>query len=49
MEKPRYSRKTNKQTNKFTQYLSTKPALQTIIDGNLQTQGGNYTLEIARK
>jgi hypothetical protein len=35
--------------NKFTQYLSTNPALQSIIDGKLQHQEGNYTLEKARK
>jgi hypothetical protein len=35
--------------NKFTQYLSTNPALQRIIHGNLQHKEGNYTLEEARK
>jgi hypothetical protein len=35
--------------NKFTQYLSTNPALQRIIDGKLQHKAGNYTLEKARK
>ena len=30
---------------KFTQYLSTNPALQRIIDGKHQHKGGNYTLE----
>ena len=35
--------------NKFTQYLSTNPALQRIINGKLQHKEGNYTLEIARK
>jgi hypothetical protein len=34
---------------KFTQYLSTNPALQRIVKGNLQHKGGNYTLEKARK
>ena len=34
---------------KFTQYLSMNPALQRIIDGNLQHKEGNYTLEKARK
>jgi hypothetical protein len=34
---------------KFTQYLSTNPALQRIIDGTLQHEEGNYTLEKARK
>jgi len=33
---------------KFTQYLSTNPALQSIIDEKFQ-HGGNYTLEKARK
>ena len=35
--------------NKFTQYLSTNPALQRIIDGKCQLKVGNYTLEKARK
>ena len=35
--------------NKFTQYLSTNPALQRIIDGKHQHKEGNYTLEKARK
>ena len=35
--------------NKFTQYLSTNPALQCIIDGKYQHKEGNYTLEKARK
>ena len=35
--------------NKFTQYLSTNPALQRIIDGKGQHKEGNYTLEKARK
>jgi hypothetical protein len=35
--------------NKFTQYLSTNPALQRIIDGKCQHKEGNYTLEKARK
>jgi hypothetical protein len=35
--------------NKFTQYLSTNPALQRIIDGKLQHKEGNYALEKARK
>jgi hypothetical protein len=34
---------------KFTQYHSTNPALQKIIDGKHQNRGGNYTLEKARK
>jgi hypothetical protein len=34
---------------KFTQYLSTNPALQRIIKGKHQHKGGNYTLEKARK
>jgi hypothetical protein len=34
--------------NKFTQYLSTNPALQRI-DGKLQPKEGNYILEKARK
>jgi hypothetical protein len=34
---------------KFTQYLSTNPALQRIIDGKHQHKGENYTLEEARK
>jgi hypothetical protein len=33
---------------KFTQYLSTKPALQMIIMAKLQHKEGNYTLEKAR-
>jgi hypothetical protein len=33
--------------NKFTQYLSTNPALQWIIDGKCQHKVGNYTLEKA--
>jgi hypothetical protein len=35
--------------NKFTQYLSTNPALQGIIKGKLQQKEGNYALEKARK
>jgi hypothetical protein len=35
--------------NKFTQYRSTNPALQRIINGKLQHEEGNYTLEKARK
>jgi hypothetical protein len=35
--------------NKFTQYLSTNPTLQRVINGKLQHKKGNYTLEIARK
>jgi hypothetical protein len=35
--------------NKFTQYLSSNPALQRIIDGKLSHKKGNYTLEKARK
>jgi hypothetical protein len=34
---------------KFTQYLSTNPALQRIIKGKFQHKEGNYTLEKARK
>ena len=36
-------------TTKFTQYLSTNPAPQWIMDGNHQYKEGNYTLEKARK
>jgi hypothetical protein len=35
--------------NKFTQYLSTNPALQRIINGKLQQKEQNYTLEKSRK
>ena len=35
--------------NKFTQYLSTNPDLQRIIDRKLQHKKGNYTLEKSRK
>jgi hypothetical protein len=45
MEKQKYSMK----KNKFTQYLSTIPALRRIIKGKLQHKEGNYTLEKARK
>jgi hypothetical protein len=34
---------------KFTQYLSTNPALQRIITGKHQHKDRNYTLEKARK
>jgi hypothetical protein len=34
---------------KFTRYLSTNPALQRIIKGNLQHKDGKYALEKARK
>jgi hypothetical protein len=34
---------------KFTQYLSTNPALQRIIGGKYQHKEGNYTPEKARK
>jgi hypothetical protein len=34
---------------KFTQYLSTNPALQRIIKGKLQHKEGNYALKKARK
>jgi hypothetical protein len=34
---------------KFTQHLSTNPALQSIIDEKCQNKEGNYTLEKARK
>jgi hypothetical protein len=34
---------------KFTQYISTNPALQSIINGKLQHKEGNYALEKARK
>jgi hypothetical protein len=47
MEKTRYSMK--KKKNKFTQYLSTNPPLQRIINGKLQNKEENYTLEKARK
>ena len=33
--------------NKFTQYLSTNPALQRIMNGKHQPKEGNYTLEKA--
>jgi hypothetical protein len=35
--------------NKFTQHLSTNPALQRILDGKCQHKEGNCTLEKARK
>jgi hypothetical protein len=35
--------------NKFTQYLSTNPALQRILKAKHQHKDGNYTLEKARK
>jgi hypothetical protein len=34
---------------KITQYLSTNPALQRMIDGKCQQKEGNYILEKARK
>ena len=34
---------------KFTQYLSTNPALQRIIKGKLQNKEGNYSLEKSKK
>jgi hypothetical protein len=34
---------------KFTQYLSTNPALRRIIDGKDPHKEGNYTLEKARE
>ena len=34
---------------KFTQFLSTNPALQRIIKGKHKHKDGNYTLEKARK
>jgi hypothetical protein len=34
---------------KFTQYLSTNPALQKIIKGKHQHKNGNYAPEKARK
>jgi hypothetical protein len=34
---------------KFTQYFSTSPTLQSIIDGKRQHKEGNYILEKARK
>jgi hypothetical protein len=34
---------------KFTQYLSTNPALQRIIKGKQQLKDGNYNIEKARK
>jgi hypothetical protein len=33
---------------KFTQYLSTNPALQRIRQGKTQAQGRNYTIEKAK-
>jgi hypothetical protein len=44
MKNPRYS-----MTKTFSQYLSTNPALQRIIDGKLQHKEENYALEKARK
>jgi hypothetical protein len=44
MVKPKYSK-----TTKFTQYLSTNPALQRIIKGKPQNKDRNYALEKARK
>jgi hypothetical protein len=44
MEKPRYS-----MTKTFTQYLSTNPVLQRIINGKLEHKEENYTLEKATK
>ena len=41
--------KTVHDKNKFTQYLSTNPALQRIVDGKHQHKEWNYTLEEARK
>ena len=41
--------KTFHHKTKFTQYLSTSPALQRKIDGKQQHKEGNYTLEKARK
>ena len=35
--------------NKFTQYLSTNPALQRINKRKTKTKKGNYTLETSRK
>jgi hypothetical protein len=35
--------------NKFTQDLSTNPALQRILDGKRQNKEGNYTLDKPRK
>ena len=35
--------------NKFTQYLSTNPALQRVIQGKLKHKDENYPLEKARK
>jgi hypothetical protein len=34
---------------KFTQYLSTNPALQRIVNGKLQHKERNYTLEKCKK
>jgi hypothetical protein len=34
---------------KITQYLSTNPALQRIINGKFQHKEGNYTIEKERK
>jgi hypothetical protein len=41
--------KQNKNKNRFTQYLSTNPVLQRIIDEEHQHKEGNYTLEKASK
>ena len=35
--------------NKFTQYISTNPALQRIITGKKKYKDGNHVLEKARK
>jgi hypothetical protein len=35
--------------NKFTQYVSTNPALQRIIKGKLQYKERKYTIEKSRK
>jgi hypothetical protein len=35
--------------NKYTQYLSTNPVLQRIVEGKYQYKKGHYTLEKARK
>jgi hypothetical protein len=41
--------KTFHDKTKFTQYLSTNPALQKIIGGKSQHKEGNYTPEKVRK
>jgi hypothetical protein len=43
-----YHKWRNQDKNKFTQYLSTNPVLQRIIDGKRQHKEENYTLEKAK-